>query len=223
MSTTRTPRVAGWLLRRFAGGPAHESLIGDLDEQVARGRSTAWCWRQAVWAIAVGVTRDLRAHRWLAVRSILVTTAIVVACAESTGMLYAWVSEKWVYAWVNRSALLFEFWIPFGGGLPLVWCLGSALGGWLCARQNRGHAAAMAINGAFAQVPAALWWSRSVWLHACAKVLLHDYATEKLPVEIWLPNYLWAVIVIVGIPASCIIGGLWAHDLDATMGNAPDA
>jgi hypothetical protein len=38
--------VASWLLKRFAGVEA--VIIGDIDEQFARRRSSCWYWRQAV-------------------------------------------------------------------------------------------------------------------------------------------------------------------------------
>ncbi len=31
-----------WLLERLAGGPQRDALIGDLDEQLARGRPSYW-------------------------------------------------------------------------------------------------------------------------------------------------------------------------------------
>jgi hypothetical protein len=52
MSTTR---LARWFLLRLARGPQRESLIGDLDEQLARGRPSFWYWRQAVSAIVAGL------------------------------------------------------------------------------------------------------------------------------------------------------------------------
>ena len=53
MSPAQPPRFPSWLLRRFPDGPRRESLIGDLDEQFARGRSSFWYWRQVLSAILV--------------------------------------------------------------------------------------------------------------------------------------------------------------------------
>ena len=60
MSPAQPPRLASWLLRRFAAGPQRESLIGDLDEQFARGRSSLWYWRQVATAILASRSRHHR-------------------------------------------------------------------------------------------------------------------------------------------------------------------
>ena len=108
------------------------------------------------------------------------------------------------HAWVPSSGVFFEFLVPFGGGLCLIWCVGSALSGWLSARLSGNHQPAMVVASALAQVPWILWWSRPVWLH-----------TERIAgsgAGIWLPNYVWAVIVIVGMPTCTVLGGLWGAD-----------
>ncbi|HEY2590500.1 MAG TPA: hypothetical protein VGI35_02820 [Steroidobacteraceae bacterium] len=55
------PRLAVWILSRSLRDRRSEALIGDLTEEYRHGRSRAWYWRQALWAIAV----DLRERpRW---------------------------------------------------------------------------------------------------------------------------------------------------------------
>jgi hypothetical protein len=204
MSTAQRPRLASWLLRRVVSGPKRESLIGDLDEQFARGHSSLWYWRQVLSAILVGVIGDLREHPVLVIRSVVLTWAVVIAWVESTLALYLWVSENWVNAWVPSSGVLFEFWHPFGGGLCLLWCVSSAVSGWVSARRSGNHQAAMVITSALAQIPWTLWWSRGVWLY--------PEGIADSPARIWLPNYVWAAVVIVGMPTCTILGGLWRAD-----------
>jgi hypothetical protein len=204
MSPARVPAVAYWLLRRFAGGPTRESLIGDIDEQFARGRSSLWYWRQVMYAISVGITQGLRDHKLLAIRSVLLTWAVVILWVESTWTLYLWVSEKWVYAWVDRSVVLFEFWIPFGGGICLIWCVGSAWCGWASARTSAGHRVAMVVASMLAQAPLSLWWTRHFWFY-------NEFSMRPTP-RLWIPNFLWAAIVLVGMPLSTVLGGLWDRD-----------
>jgi hypothetical protein len=200
MSATQLPRVASWLLRRLAGGSNRESLIGDLDEQFARGRSSWWYWRQVVSAVLVGVAMDLRDHPWLAIRSVVLTSAIVILWVESTWALYLWVSKEWVYQWVNSSVVLFEFWIPFGGGLCLIWCAGSTVAGWVSHRSSGEHRAATVLVGTLAQILLALWWGVPFWLHVIG------------PARFSVPLYLNAAIVLVGMPGCALLGGLWAAD-----------
>lgn len=49
---SKPPRAAQWLLRAFLNDAAFESVAGDLDEEFARGRTTAWYWRQTIKSVA---------------------------------------------------------------------------------------------------------------------------------------------------------------------------
>jgi hypothetical protein len=200
MRVTNRPSLASWLLQRLACGPKRESLVGDLDEQFERGRSAFWYWRQVLSAILVGVAADLREHKLPAVRSVVLTWVVVIAWVESTWALNLWVSERWVYAWVNSSVVLFEFWIPFGGGLCLIWCVGSALSGWVIGRLSPNHRAAMVAASVLAQIPLTLWWGLPVWLHA-------GHITRFS-----VPLRIYAAIVLVGMPTCTLLGGLWGAD-----------
>jgi hypothetical protein len=177
-----------------------EALAGDLLEERRRGRTALWLWRQAVGAIVEAVVRTWRQHPLRTVRAAAVRWLTVVVWVESTLAAYVWVSEKWVYAWANQSIVLFELWIPFGGGLCLIWCVGSALSGWVSARQSGSYRAAMVVASALVQVPYSLWWTRHFWLYG--------EFTTRVSARLWVPNYLWAGVVLVGMPLSTLIGGL---------------
>ena len=59
----RPPSSAVWLMDQFG---VSESLRGDLVEQFLKGRSAAWLWRQALTAIGVTMTKQVRLH-WSAI------------------------------------------------------------------------------------------------------------------------------------------------------------
>jgi hypothetical protein len=65
---TNPPGLATWLLQRLA---VNDSIIGDLIERYRNGRSAAWYWRQALFAIIAGAFHDVRAHKLLALRAIV--------------------------------------------------------------------------------------------------------------------------------------------------------
>jgi hypothetical protein len=214
MSPTSPPRLAAWLLDRLTSGPKRESLIGDLAEQYRHDRSTGWYWRQVLTAILVGAASDVRVHQRLAVRAVLITWVMVIPWAKSTLALYLWVSERWVNAWVPSSGVFFEFWHPLGGGLPLVWCAGSAVSGWVSARWSAHHRPAMVIVSTLAVMPLTLWWA---WP---GLTMLH----VGRPLRFNLPNGIWAAIVLVGIPLSILLGGLWGSsevDSDSVAARPP--
>jgi hypothetical protein len=62
MTGPRSSRIALTLLDRLLAGAERESLIGDIAEQAARGRSATWVWTQTILAIAQDALREVRAH-----------------------------------------------------------------------------------------------------------------------------------------------------------------
>jgi hypothetical protein len=68
------PRSATWLLERFGSSSGLDSLIGDLAEQFAAGRSRFWYWQQATGALGLDLVRALRTH------SSSFVTAIFIGC-----------------------------------------------------------------------------------------------------------------------------------------------
>jgi len=62
MTHRQPPRVAAWLLRVTASGPYAESLEGDLQEQLASGRTSAWYWSQVSVAVVRSGMRFARVH-----------------------------------------------------------------------------------------------------------------------------------------------------------------
>ena len=166
-------------------------------------------------AILAWVVQDLHEHQLLAMRSVVLTSALVVAWVEITLAAYVWVSERWVNALMPSSGIFFELWHPFGGGLCLIWCAGSAVSGWLSARRSGDHQTAMVVASALAQVPWSLWWSRSLWLHA-------DRVAGS-SVRLWLPYYISGIVVLVGMQTCVIVGGLWRADSDHRLGRVPTA
>ena len=62
MSWSRLSRIALRLLDRLLVGSERESLIGDIAEQAARGRSVTWVWAQTLLAIVGDTLRETRTH-----------------------------------------------------------------------------------------------------------------------------------------------------------------
>ena len=159
MSTTQPPRLATWLLVRLASNEKRESLIGDLAEQYRSGRSASWYWRQTLGSIATGAWGEVRDHKLLATRAVLVGLAAMWAFGAvarfvlqifwvlTSGGVY--IGGHWVrldYGWFR-----YRMYIAF-----LLTLLGSAGSGWIVGRFHRNHHTPMVFAFAISVVLGAL-------------------------------------------------------------------
>jgi hypothetical protein len=113
MNSSHPPRVAHWLLERWASGAQRESLIGDMLEQHQRGRSSTWYWRQTVSVIAASFAAEIWQHKSLAV-----SVALLSAYLDN---IYTF-SRLW--EWVAR---LDRLWYPHLIDSRLSWMLSDNL------------------------------------------------------------------------------------------------
>jgi len=216
--------AAVWLMQRFS---VPDALIGDLVEQQGAGRSSVWLWHQVIVAIVETTHRAIRNQKGNALVTGLLSAAAVFVWAESTLALYVWISEKWMHAlaapgatWVHGvrvggfwSRALFVWWELYGGGLDLLWCVGSALIGWLVARTQ---SVAMVLVSVAAQLPLVLWWGVPIWLHAGSRYGVAPIHPLNFRVT--------AAVVLVGMPLSTLIAGLGAtppHPITVGLAQRP--
>lgn len=82
MPDDKPPALAIWFLGRFG---ANESVVGDLVERYEHRPSSFWFWRQALSAIAASLVREVRTHKLLTFRAVLLGTLAV-----------------WVFSWWLR-------------------------------------------------------------------------------------------------------------------------
>jgi len=126
------PRTAIWLLDRFGFLQQNESLMGDLVEERASGRSALWFWLQTVVALADMVARDLRNHKALVVRAIATGWLLNIAWRRAFYMLgYRYELSRHHTLWTVLS--LFDL---------FCW---PAIVGWAVARTHRAQQAAMVL------------------------------------------------------------------------------
>jgi hypothetical protein len=198
----RPPLLAGWLLEHLAQGPHRDSLIGDLDEHFARGRSSAWYWREVLAAILAGAARDIRDHKLRALGAALLVWVMIVPWVEITWALYLLISDKWANAaalksWTTESKAFFRFWILFGGGLQFVWCTVCAVAGWVNVRLQRDRPATILVVSVATEVPLVLWWGLPLWLRV-----------DSLPTAYSIPMGVTALVILIGMPAATLVGAV---------------
>jgi hypothetical protein len=184
------PAVAKWLLGRFAPSLS-DSLVGDLQEEYAAGRSAGWYWRQVLRAVMVSTSCQLYAHPWEMVRAIAV------------GWVFLWIFfwiffeylfpplvslDNWLFVrgiadirawWPDNTALL----------IYIVATLGCACAGWTVARFHRRQTVLLFV------VTVLIW---NLWDLIAAHL---EVLTREAVVRAVLMN-------LIVMPISIVIGGL---------------
>ena len=149
MSARNSPRLANWLMHRFN---VSEAAIGDMIERYYGGRSSTWYWWQALAATTLTVLRDIRTHRTLALRAILVGWVaqwVLLFLLRRPVRDLSNVVGKWIWNWTieNEFDRVRALW--FGGlggvGVPvfLTMVAVAALTGWIVAVFHRSQQATL--------------------------------------------------------------------------------
>jgi hypothetical protein len=129
MRSSQPPKLATWILQRFASGRDKEPLLGDLVEEYNSGRSRSWFWRQMITAVLVDSYSQVRIHYVLAARAIAVGMATSLLCGILLlrGWMAFWkfLSEYWPtssYLW--NSSMLLELVAASVTGIAVGWIVG---------------------------------------------------------------------------------------------------
>ena len=194
MATRRPPHLATRLLLRLPASSRRESLLGDLEERFRQGRSRSWYWWQVLAAFTGQALTEIGDHKLLAAGTAIVVWIVVVGWVEGTWWLYGITTHRWPI--LNRST----FWLWYGGGLQLIWCLGAALTGSVAARVGGRLPTAKILVALVAIFPLAVWWG-GPWL-------IRFFQTDA-----WyrVPQLVFALSVLVGMPMCTLFGWLLAR------------
>jgi hypothetical protein len=98
------PRLALWLLSRADAPGIREALIGDLIEEIARGRPRRWAWRQVVGLFGVALVAHARRHARVTPHLVALALATVLLGGVSIVPLVK-VLEIWVGLYLVAGTL----------------------------------------------------------------------------------------------------------------------
>jgi hypothetical protein len=113
--SSQPPTVATWLLRQFGCGPRNGAILGDLMEQYGQGRSRSWYWRQVFMAVGESFITEIRLHKLLLLRALVIGTAFKIASSYSMAVVIAlWSRDQ--RPWNNPNVPI------FGVAATLVLC-----------------------------------------------------------------------------------------------------
>jgi hypothetical protein len=103
--SNQPPRIAAWLLRHFGSSPNIESVIGDLNESYGRGRSSVWYWRQVFIAIVESVLTDIRLHKLLVFRALVIGNVFKIVSFHSLAFTISCLA-RYLHVWERPNLLL---------------------------------------------------------------------------------------------------------------------
>jgi hypothetical protein len=200
--------------------------VGDLREQVHRGRSAWWYRRQVLGTILVGLAADLAAQKLLAVRALAVGWSALYLVYQFAGPLIQQsrrtLFSQWGSALWGESEVVRQLWVYYGVPFVLVWCLILIAIGWMIAGLHR------RLPGSVIVVSATLLRPATFQALEIRRLL----ETELWPGWGW-GSFRWALLfqaflAFVVYPLCVLIGGLWnlridnQHDLPANFGAVLD-
>jgi hypothetical protein len=161
MRRAEAPKAARWLLEHFGCSPDNDALIGDLDERYHRGRSDLWYWREVFIAICAGLWSEIRAHKALVLRAVVLGWATFFVCTlmlftvlnHANALLSAIVNSTLMSGptglgdlnrYLHLQERFFQFRVPWSLSLGIfigMLCAGYAMAGFVVARFHRPHKA----------------------------------------------------------------------------------
>ena len=217
------PRVSTWLLKRLAPRYRRESLLGDLREQIHRGRSVWWYRRQVVGTILSGLAADLTAHKLLAVRALVIGWSVIYLVLQFIGPLIqqtrTMLFSRWGSALWGESEILRQLWRDYSLPFVLLWCLIFMTIGWIVTSLHRRHLPAIVLLFSATLLIPAPFLALETWrlLGMCC------WGTES---DRWAVVF-YTLVSIVVYPLCVLIGGLCTlrtdeHDRRGDAGTVVD-
>ncbi len=205
MKSSDPPRVAHWLLERWASGPQRESLIGDILEQYQRGRSSTWYWRQTISAIAASLTAEVWQHKFLAVSVVALGAYLPDIYLYSRVWALVGRLDRWWYPHLIHSRLswmVIDPWAyrlkPYLWTSTIVWCAILAAFGWIMSHgrpRQRGLVTTLFLVSQIGLRVPFIWSSLTDWLRAPGN-----------PISFY--SLIWySIITFIAIPFSIMLGG----------------
>ncbi len=98
------PRISTWFLTHFSCAHDTESLLGDLAEELSRGRSRNWYRKQVLVAIIASAWTTIASHKALTIRALLVGwTFLVVSIASVAWLARTYRAGRRVFTSLGRA------------------------------------------------------------------------------------------------------------------------
>jgi hypothetical protein len=98
------PRFALWLLARTSCAGSREALVGDLLEEIARGRSRFWAWQQLIGLAAFALLAHAQSHARMTPHLVALVLGVVLLGGLSIASLSS-VLEAWLGLYLSAGTI----------------------------------------------------------------------------------------------------------------------
>jgi hypothetical protein len=133
----RTPFLPTWLLKHLGCSSDNHAVLGDLSERYQQGQTAAWYWKQTLVAIIVSAFDEVRGHKWLTFRYVLVGWIVFsYLLLPLTGVIFKSILDSYrefeTASW-NSAAVTASSYAIIGIFVSLTFVMGM-ITGWIAAR-----------------------------------------------------------------------------------------
>jgi len=133
----RTPFFPTWLLKHLGCSSDNDAVMGDLSERYQQGKTVAWYWKQTLVAVIASAFNEVRGHKWLTFRSVLVGWIVFsYLLLPPTGFIFKSILESYreleTASWNSATVTAF-FYAVMGIFVSLTFVIGM-ITGWIAAR-----------------------------------------------------------------------------------------
>ena len=218
MTSDDVPKLATYLLRTCGSTPDIETVVGDLAERDYLSRSSVWYWRQVLATIVVLAIKDIRNHKLLTIRALILGWAVVDV---AVGPFHLLMNQYYTFPRIHR---IFstprdfldvdrQYWIFVVAGLTLTMVANAAIGvlsGWLVAKYHRAAGKAPILLLAASVTVVSLILLPGLFSRRSGDCLVDITCRSVVLLLPWGTLLIWASIVV-----SILYGGLllprWYH------------
>ena len=149
--STHPPAFADRLLKRLVPNQDHDALLGDLCEEYQRGRSKTWYFVQILAAVVVTSWKDIRSHKLVAFRAVvvgIVTFLVLIELQLALEAVTTGAGFMWGTTWIGLSHYWhYPYWDQWSyrAFLESIAMLSWMTTGWIVVRTHREHGVTMLV------------------------------------------------------------------------------
>lgn len=196
MTFKEPPRLPTWLLQHLGCGSDNDAVLGDLAERYRQGKTSFWYWKEVAVAIVVSAFNDIRSHKLLTLRAMIVGGPVFWYLGywafDFLALFTRTWPPDWLYSkigpslWFNHEQFVAWYWYgDSAAGSVLMIAIGM-ISGWILARLNWRHRRSIVLlfslsvllswiyyswTATVEDIGASIFWEAYFWINNILQVL----------------------------------------------------